>query len=290
MRTLIFGDVHGCASELRALIAAFDPRPGDRLVSVGDLIRKGPDSPGVVRTLRGWTERGVRVEHVLGNHEVHLRRSLRSEDGGSLERDLRSLVEALTEQELEWLLRAPLHLHDPSVDARVIHAGVLPGWTTLPDPAPAIAERGDAERMDTMVRVRSLAGPDPRRRVTKVRGDGGRGRTLDLALDLPLPKAPPGGHLEIAEVEVEEGSFLGLREIGAGDVNWPTLYDGRFGHIYFGHQPFLKVDAPMRFPHATGLDLGCVYGGWLAAVVLEPGREPSPLLVAAEAEYSRWGF
>ena len=78
-RTLIFGDVHGCSSELRSLVSAFAPQPGDRLVSVGDLIRKGPDSVDVVRFLRSCAASGVTVEHVLGNHEAYVRQYARAE-------------------------------------------------------------------------------------------------------------------------------------------------------------------------------------------------------------------
>ena len=290
MRTLIFGDVHGCNLELRTLVDLFAPSPTDRLVSVGDLIKKGPDSVDVIRFLRSWQERGVTVEHVLGNHEGHLRRAVSDVGVDRLPRDTRSIASKLTPDELDWLLGAPLHRHYPELDARVLHAGVMPEWTDLPSSDPTIASKKDAQRMDELLRMRSIAGPGPRRKVTKVRANGERGRTLYLAMDLPLPKAPSGGRLEVEEVDVAEGSFLGLREIGAGDVNWPTLYDGRFGHIFFGHQPFLDHDAPVRFPHATALDLGCVYGNALVGMVLEVGKDPEALVVPAVKEHSHWGF
>ena len=287
-RTLIFGDVHGCAAELRALVQWFTPRPGDHLISVGDLIKKGPDSAGVVRFLREFLDRDVGVSHVLGNHEGSLRTLVR--EGGPLGRDLRLFVEALTEEELDWLLAAPILLPLEEHGALILHGGVLPSWTDLPPAETEAAERLDPERMDLVLRLRNLAGPSPRRAVTRVRRNGERGRTQRMALDLPLPTAPSGGRLEVEEIEVPLHSFLGLREIGAGDPNWPTLYDGRFGHIYFGHQPFLASDTPVQFPHATALDLGCVYGGALAAVVLEAGKEPILFSVKAEREYSKWGF
>jgi Icc-related predicted phosphoesterase len=47
-RVLIVGDVHGCATELRALLQAAGFTPGvDALVVTGDLVTKGPDSRGV---------------------------------------------------------------------------------------------------------------------------------------------------------------------------------------------------------------------------------------------------
>jgi hypothetical protein len=52
------------------------------------------------------------------------------------------------------------------------------------------------------------------------------------------------------------------------DVFWATTYDGRFGEVIFGHSVFLGEDLPVKFPQAIGLDLGVVYGGYLAAVIV----------------------
>ena len=42
-------------------------------------------------------------------------------------------------------------------------------------------------------------------------------------------------------------------------------FEAQVLHIYFGHQPFSQPE-PKRFLHATGIDTGCVFGGWLSAV------------------------
>ena len=44
----VVGDVHGCLSELRTLWERLDVSRDDMVVFVGDLVRKGPDSAGVV--------------------------------------------------------------------------------------------------------------------------------------------------------------------------------------------------------------------------------------------------
>lgn len=64
MRTLVVGDVHGCASELARLHAAVQP---ERVVLVGDLYTKGPDPAGVWRLMCAWS-----AEAVLGNHDARL--------------------------------------------------------------------------------------------------------------------------------------------------------------------------------------------------------------------------
>ena len=44
----VVGDVHGCLSELEALVDRLSVGPDDLVVFVGDLVRKGPDSRGVL--------------------------------------------------------------------------------------------------------------------------------------------------------------------------------------------------------------------------------------------------
>lgn len=69
-RTIVIGDVHGCWAELQDLLKACLVRPEDRLISVGDLISKGPDSRAVIE----WAMSEPNLECVLGNHELRLLR------------------------------------------------------------------------------------------------------------------------------------------------------------------------------------------------------------------------
>ncbi|HEX8909086.1 MAG TPA: metallophosphoesterase, partial [Anaeromyxobacteraceae bacterium] len=60
VRTIVVGDVHGCLEELDELLRLVELRPGfDRLVFVGDLLDRGPDSLGVVRRARELRARSV---------------------------------------------------------------------------------------------------------------------------------------------------------------------------------------------------------------------------------------
>jgi predicted phosphodiesterase len=69
-RTIVIGDVHGCSDELQDLLRAVKAQPTDRLISVGDLISKGPDSRGVIE----WAMKTKNLECVVGNHELRLRK------------------------------------------------------------------------------------------------------------------------------------------------------------------------------------------------------------------------
>ena len=67
LRTIIVGDVHGCRGELEGLLDRLVFASGDRLVFVGDLVARGPDSLGVLDVVR---RTGAIV--VRGNHEQKL--------------------------------------------------------------------------------------------------------------------------------------------------------------------------------------------------------------------------
>jgi bis(5'-nucleosyl)-tetraphosphatase (symmetrical) len=64
-RHIIVGDIHGCIDEFDELVNALSyDKKNDRLILLGDLIDRGPDSVAVVRRAR---EMGL--ECVMGNHE-----------------------------------------------------------------------------------------------------------------------------------------------------------------------------------------------------------------------------
>ena len=88
----VIGDVHGCRAELATLLeselgyvldrnergrptSARHPA-GRRAVFVGDLVDRGPDTPGVLRLVMGMVAAGTAF-CVMGNHEAKLLRALR---------------------------------------------------------------------------------------------------------------------------------------------------------------------------------------------------------------------
>jgi hypothetical protein len=121
-RTLVIGDVHGCLDELRALVELAGLTDDDRVVFVGDLVAKGPDSAGVIAWAR---ERGAAA--VLGNHDEHVLRA-RAGDAAAKWPHL-EVANSLTAADVAWLTALPLWVR---VDAGkqphvVIHAGMVAG-------------------------------------------------------------------------------------------------------------------------------------------------------------------
>lgn len=124
-RTILVGDVHGCLDELRALLQVVAREPSDRVILVGDLVAKGPDSQGVVQLCR---EEGF--EAVLGNHDAFLLRLHAAGEEGLTKPPKQSHLDAaksLTSPDWAYLGGLPLWRRDEAHGVVVVHGGLLPG-------------------------------------------------------------------------------------------------------------------------------------------------------------------
>jgi serine/threonine protein phosphatase 1 len=68
-RTIAFGDIHGCAKSLLALLEKLNVSTEDTLIFLGDYIDRGPNSKGVVICIMALIENGFNVITLRGNHE-----------------------------------------------------------------------------------------------------------------------------------------------------------------------------------------------------------------------------
>lgn len=73
-RLVVIGDVHGCIEELEALLARVRLVASDRVVFLGDLVDRGPESAAVVRLARTVCAARLGSTCLLGNHEMKLLR------------------------------------------------------------------------------------------------------------------------------------------------------------------------------------------------------------------------
>ena len=148
-RTLIIGDVHGCADELEKLLCHFQPGANDRIIAVGDLINRGPDSRRTLQLVRTHA-----IQTVLGNHEQRLLRAWKDRDPASLKKKDRPTFEALGAADWEWIASWPHMLEIPDLGALVVHAGFDPAcpW--------------DHQALETLTHIQVLDPADrPARRV-----------------------------------------------------------------------------------------------------------------------------
>ncbi|MDQ2846567.1 MAG: polynucleotide kinase-phosphatase [Actinomycetota bacterium] len=140
----VIGDVHGCRAELEELLDRLgylvsrddDGRPidashpdGRKVVFVGDLVDRGPDSPGVLRLAMGMTAAGHALA-VPGNHENKLVKAM----GGRAVQISHGLAETLEQLAAEpedfraavkqWCYQLISHLVLDDGQLVVAHAGL----------------------------------------------------------------------------------------------------------------------------------------------------------------------
>lgn len=136
-RLICIGDIHGCYEELQELLDRVQPDVDDLVVSVGDMVRKGPH-PDLCLDL--WRDR--RYLAVLGNNEEKLlevsplrKMFLPAEDRVVLRRD----------DLLASIRRWPRLIDVAGAEVAIVHGGLYPGMRIEPDAVQRAA--GDIVRL-----------------------------------------------------------------------------------------------------------------------------------------------
>ena len=297
-RTVVVGDVHGMLPELLALLHLVGLTTDDHLVMVGDLVDKGPDSSGVVKHLRNMREAGFHITLVRGNHEEKNERFRRAyaRAGDKVQMkgadELLALTKALAPEDIEFLESAVLFHALPEHDALVVHAGVLPSMEHLPT-SEEIGKmtKSELSKLERVMRVRHITGKINIKLTLEISDLDHLDPEPEVGSPVPLDElmSAAGSDLDAIVLKkqvIPKGSFISLGNEGPDDPFWAEVYDGRFGRIYFGHNPYPEAAEPVEFPYATGLDLGAVFGGRLAAAILEVGQEPRFVSVPASGKFA----
>jgi bis(5'-nucleosyl)-tetraphosphatase (symmetrical) len=245
IKTILIGDIHGCDAELEALLGRWYV-PGDRVIALGDMIDRGPNS---ARFLDLLIEIGA--EAVLGNHEdKHLR---------YVENERRRPV-----GDSDWMNPMPLvpHHHVTRGQLRPEH------WAWLERLPPWIELR---EHGVLAVHGGFLAGrpwrEQPARKVCRVQ------------ITRPGDDKTPFANWQAGGTEVRPRPSL----VEAGYRHWADFWQAP-PIVAYGHathpRPVWSVRTATGTVHrygearppdelvAVGLDTGCCHGGRLTALVL----------------------
>ena len=130
-RTLVTGDLQGCADETLTLLNVCNAGPNDRVIFAGDLIDRGPDSAGCLAIARELEQRQNAPAAILGNHEArHLQYRDVEASGRVPVVNAPSHVETrrqLKDIDYAYMRSMPLYIRLPEYNAVVVHAGVFPG-------------------------------------------------------------------------------------------------------------------------------------------------------------------
>ena len=121
-KSFIVGDVHGCFDELMLLLkeAGYNSSR-HRLILLGDLINKGPDSFKVL----SWV-REQQVDALIGNHELNFIRAIEKRLSLSVALEkLRKDMGKRVKEWLSWINSWPVYIEEENFLA--VHGGVVPG-------------------------------------------------------------------------------------------------------------------------------------------------------------------
>jgi bis(5'-nucleosyl)-tetraphosphatase (symmetrical) len=156
----LIGDVQGCDAALQRLLAETGFSPSrDRLVVLGDLVNRGPDSLAVLQRLAAL---GDAATCLLGNHDLHLlavAHGVRDLHKGDTFADV--LLSPHAAAWVEWLRRQPLaHLEAGWL---CVHAGVVPQWTPEQTLALAAEVQSLLQGPDLRAFLRVMYGNEPSR-------------------------------------------------------------------------------------------------------------------------------
>jgi hypothetical protein len=228
MRTIIIGDVHGCIDELKALINQLQLNLDDRLFFIGDLINKGPDSVGVVQYLFALSKT-YSISLILGNHEEKFLRYLQHKQTNS-----KALATMKITPDFE-LLAQNLKTDEIEFLKQSFYNYYL-------------------EQLDLVL----------------VHGGITKNCKVDFRINSPYNSEKRNSELELltkTRFLDSNGKFVSLGSENQTTPFWADVYDGSHGKVVFGHQSFMQ-NSPRYFPHAIGIDMGCVYGGYLTALII----------------------
>jgi bis(5'-nucleosyl)-tetraphosphatase (symmetrical) len=257
------GDIQGCHNELLRLLDKIRFHPDrDHLYCVGDLVNRGPDSLGVLRTIKALKSSATCV---LGNHDLHLisiYAGIRKHRKGD---SLKKLLKAPDADELiDWLRHRPLLHVEKKQKIALCHAGIYPGWSIKSAKSYAREVEAALQKDDYHAFLAQMYGNRPAlwkkslhgyRRLRFIVNAFTRMRycTRNGALVFRYNGAPG----------TQPGKLYPWYSLRDKDIKGYT--------IIFGHWSTLGT---MRSNLAIGLDTGCIWGGPLTAVRLDRPKRP----------------
>ena len=257
MSTYVIGDIHGCFDQFTELLKKINYRKDeDKLILLGDLVNRGPDSLSVINHCMADSS----IITVLGNHDLYLLYLLSIDKATG---SLKEVVEAdRNKQIFKWLLKMPLMLE--IVDKLtgnsflIAHAGIPEIWS--PKKTKELASE-----------VTSLLQKNPLKVLQSMWGDNPNEWNEELVDDERCRIII--NYLTRMRF-VDKNCKLDLKnntvKASAGFKPWfkysSKVHEEKKQYYVFGH--WAALNGQTDDPHFIGLDTGCVWKGKLTALRL----------------------
>jgi bis(5'-nucleosyl)-tetraphosphatase (symmetrical) len=256
MSLYLIGDVQGCDQALGRLLDAIAFSPSrDRLVLLGDLVNRGPQSLAVLRRMQTLDSAAVCL---LGNHDLHLLALSQGTRAPHRGDTLNDILHAPDRDVLiDWLRQRPLALREHGV--LMVHAGVLPQWTAVQTLRLAAEVEVVLRDADWASFMHQMYGNQPDQWHDGLQG-AARLRVIVNALTR-LRFCSAEGRIEFATKDRTAA------DAPLGYLPWFDAPGRRTAGevIAFGHWSALGW---LNRPDVMALDTGCVWGGHLSALRL----------------------
>jgi bis(5'-nucleosyl)-tetraphosphatase (symmetrical) len=275
MALYLIGDVQGCDAALQQLLdkIAFSPSR-DQLVLLGDLVNRGPASSTLLRRLMGY---GASARCLLGNHDLHLLAIAHGIRQPHRHDTLDEILQAPDRATLlDWLRQQKMALLEtlPGESLLMVHAGVLPSWNATKTIALAKEVEAVLRGPNLIEFLHQMYGNEPVAWSDSLQG-AVRLRVIVNTLTR-LRFCTVNGEMEF---EAKEGA-------GAAPAGYLPWFDvpGRQTEnvtVAFGHWSTLGW---LERSNLLSLDTGCVWGGPLSAVRMEPGSPGTRELIQVACE------
>jgi serine/threonine protein phosphatase 1 len=132
-RLIAVGDIHGCHNEFSELLGQLELADGDRLVLLGDLVNRGPDSCKVIDLAKG-----AGATSLLGNHELRLLKFRKTGDRKYMKEHDIETYDALRAEDWAYMEAMPLTFEEPELNTVFVHGGFLPNEPWQKQPAEVV--------------------------------------------------------------------------------------------------------------------------------------------------------
>lgn len=249
------GDIHGCLESLEGLLEQI-PENG-RLIFLGDIFNRGPQSLAVLRLVKSLVESGRAIDSLLGNHELHLLAV--AAGAGELHRKdtIGEILQAPDASELiDWVRHRPLMLE---IDRTIfVHAGIPPKWTLKETRSYAREAESALCGDDWKNYLQGMYGNDtnpesrnPTKRMRAILNGLTRMRLMDR------------------DGKMDFEPKMGPNQAPKGLVPWFDIKRKIKRCICFGHWSTLGL---VQRENLIAVDTGCLWGGALTAVRIRDRR------------------
>ena len=257
MSTYVIGDIHGCFDQFVDLLNKINyKKDEDKIILVGDLVNRGPDSLSVLN----YCMADSNITTVLGNHDLYLLYLLSI---GKAKGSLKEVVEADNKKQIfKWLLKMPFIIEIVNKlngnSFFISHAGIPEIWS--PEKTKELASEVTSMLQNNPLKVlQSMWGDNPNKWNDELIDDERYRIIINYLTRMRF---------------VDNNCMLDLKNNTAtaatGFKPWfkycSKTHEKKKQYFVFGH--WAALNGQTDDPHFIGLDTGCVWKRKLTAIRL----------------------